>query len=382
MQHRDTIFRFCRGPFLTTAAAVVAFSGLAFPPLAPNQLPPVEKSWKQVCERALSAPLKPPSFPRVQPDSWLRNCDSEALYYGFTASPNYPEAMQCAYYQRAHPEPSSGNPFYGPGVLMMLYANGKGVPRNYDLAIRFACENTWAADAEMEYRIGRLEHLRDTHAITTHFDLCDDGTSGLTEGACALVQESLADAKRTRQIREISATWPTKVTAAFPSLQKAENAFVKARVENEVDLSGTGRVAFQLEEEGVLRDQFLINLKRFAEVDVPAATDRDSEQLEKTLDLLLGQIQSSSGSAWQFTTVTPNGIGTTQRAWLSLLQAWTDFGRVAYPRLDTNRIRAQIIRLRIHQLRSLVKDHVDSRKSSTSHLASPSISLDSPLSIW
>lgn len=336
-----------------TILSIAAISLFSFDGFA--QLPPAENNWKQVCDRALAVPFSVPKFAHARSEKWLGQCDSEALYYGFTAPPEFFDALQCAFYERAHPEPSIGDPFYGPGVLMMLYANGEGVPRDYNLAIRFACENTWAADAEMEYRIGHLEHLRDTHAVTIHFDLCDDGTSGLTEGACASVQENFDDAKRTKQLRDISADWTANVNAAFTTLEKAENAFVKARVENEVDLSGTGRDAFQLEEEGVLKDQFLINLNRFAKADVPAASTSDYRDIQQTLERVYGKIQSSAESAWQFTTVKPAGVRTTERAWLALLEAWADFGRVAYPHLNTDRIRAQITRLRIHQLRSLTK---------------------------
>ncbi|MDQ2842835.1 MAG: hypothetical protein M3Y72_17710 [Acidobacteriota bacterium] len=76
-------------------------------------------------------------------ESALSACNSEALYYGFDKPPNFAAALQCAYYERAHPRPSEGNPFYGPGVLSMIYANGKGAERDYRLAIRFSCENPW-----------------------------------------------------------------------------------------------------------------------------------------------------------------------------------------------------------------------------------------------
>ena len=147
-----------------------------------------EKNWEQVCARSLAAPLTIPSLAHVEADSNLRHCDSTALYYGFDRPADWTAALQCAYYQRAHPGPGQGDPFYGPGVLTMLYANGHGVPRNYDLAIRFACENTWAAGAGLELRIGHLEQLRDTHASASNFDLCDDGMSGLMAAACESVQ--------------------------------------------------------------------------------------------------------------------------------------------------------------------------------------------------
>jgi hypothetical protein len=144
----------------------------------------------------------------------------------------------------------------------MLYANGRGVPRDYNLAIRFACENTWAGDTEMELRIGHLEQL-------TNFDLCDDATSGLMMGACEFIHRQFSAADRRRELDLISATWSAQVKEAFKSLAAAEDDFVSARSGNEVDRSGTGREAFSLEEEGRLRDQFPINLRFFAHGEVP-----------------------------------------------------------------------------------------------------------------
>lgn len=67
----------------------------------------------------------------------------------------------------------------------MIYANGDGVARDYDLSIRFACENTCAADVEMAYRMGHLERLKADGPGAKRFDLCDDAPSGLITGACA-----------------------------------------------------------------------------------------------------------------------------------------------------------------------------------------------------
>ncbi len=314
---------------------------------------PEEKNWKEICARATAAPLATPSFAHVAPESELQHCDSTALYYGFDHAPDPAAALQCAYYERAHPRPSEGDPFYGPGVLSMLYANGRGVERNYNLAIRFACENTWAAEAEMELRIGHLEHLRDTNASASNFDLCDDATSGLLEGACESVQQQFADAKRRKELDAILARWPPGVKAAFQSLDAAEEAFVKARTRNEVDLSGTGRAAFALEEQGRLRDQFLINLQRFAKGDIPSASAADYSDVDHKLNAVYQHIQHAPETAWQYGTIKPPGIRDTELAWLKLRDAWVEFGRLAYPHLSADTVRTQIARLRLHQLQSL-----------------------------
>jgi hypothetical protein len=315
-----------------------------------------EKNWEQVCQDAKARPLAPiePSGPLS--GLQLAHCDETALYYGLGEKPNYAAALQCGWFQRAHPQHSVGNMFYGPGVLMMLYANGKGVSRNYDLAIRFGCENDWAAEAESAYRIGHLEHLRATRSETTTFDLCDDITSGLSDGFCTGIHTRARDAVRAGAIATTLRKLSLSANSAFPLLQAAETEFEKARVNGEVDLSGTSRAAFQLREAGRLRDQFLINLQRFGDGDIPPASAADLHWLDQQLNEVYEQLQHSPAGKWPYGTIKPEGIRATERKWIALVDAWTAFARAAYPNPPVSRIRAQLIRLRLHQLRSLAKD--------------------------
>jgi hypothetical protein len=112
----------------------------------------------------------------------------------------------------------------------------------------------------------------------------------------------------------------------------------------EVDLSGTGRAAFELEEQGRLRDQFLINLRRFGSGDIPQAAPLD-RQLDNVYRNAIGLTASR--------TIASDGIQKTEAAWTALRDQWVDFARVAYPGLSPERIQAQRNRLRIHQLESL-----------------------------
>jgi uncharacterized protein YecT (DUF1311 family) len=275
------------------------------------------------------------------------------LYYGIKGKPDYAAALQCGWYERAHPKPGDANMFYGPGVLTMLYANGQAVPRNYDLAIRFACEQDWASQAEMELRIGHLEAMRDGKADRGRFDLCDDITSGLSMGACTSIQTGRADARRDQEIATGIAKLPGSSKAAFERLRKAEAEFEDARSDSEIDLSGTARGMFALEEEKKLRDQFLINLQRFGSGEVPHTTTSDVASLDHALNSTYQEILHSPANVWQYGTVKPDGIRETERKWVALADAWVEFAREAYPNLDANAVRAQIIRLRLHQLRSL-----------------------------
>ncbi len=332
----------------------------SFPvPSFPQQPPPPtpEKNWQVVCKSSLATTLDSQTPPGPLASGQLSSCDETSLYYGIDKPPDYSAALQCGWYERAHPQSTRGNMFYGPGVLTMLYANGRGARQDYALAIRFACEQTWAAEAEMEYRIGHLEHLETTRAQDPNFDLCDDTTSGLSDGYCTSVNTRARDAVRNRKIDALASALPPAATPLFKSLQAAEAAFEQARIRNEVDVSGTSRGAFQLSEQAKLRDQFLINIERFQKADIPAASDGDLAGLDAKLNVAYQAIQQSIGAEkWKYGTVKPDGIKATESKWLDLVGAWLQFGRLAYPTLTSTRVRAQLIRLRLHQLHSLNPD--------------------------
>lgn len=322
---------------------------------AQTQLPRMEADYKRVCAQATAEPLAPPKFEHPQPETWLQHCHAKVLYYGFDPPPDPAAALQCAWYERAHPQPQSGNPFYGPGVLTMLYANGKGVPRDYNLAIRFVCENRWLSINEIEAMTGDLEDRRDAHATASDFDICKDGFSGLMMGACEGVRQGFADARRGKELADITATWSPAMKDAFQALQAAEDAFEDARTGHEVDLSGTGRAAFALEEQGRLRDQFLINLRRFATGQARGASADERAALDRELDALYQRIEQAPAILWQFSgTIKPQGIRDSEQAWLKLRAAWIQFGQVAYPSLGADAVDAQITRPRLRQLRSLL----------------------------
>lgn len=331
---------------LTLSAAAVSQQRLDYKP---------EKNWQEVCKQAEAQPLTATEPATPLDNDQLTKCDESALYYGLGQKPDYAAALQCGWFERAHPQHTAANMFYGPGILTMLYANGTGVSQNYDLAIRFACENEWAAKAEMAYRIGHLEYLRDTQAQNGAFDLCDDITSGLSGGSCARIHTRARDVERSRKIDHIVESLPASAQRAFPALQAAELAFEQARTEREIDLTGSARAAFQFEEEAKLRDQFLINLERFGRGDIAAAGAADVALLDRKLNEVYQRIQHSDISKWQYGTIKPEGIRDTERKWVLLLDAWSSFAPLAYPNLPETSIRAQLIRLRLHQLRSLLR---------------------------
>jgi len=346
-----------RWPALPCALFTACLYTWAAPALAtlpaPTRAP--EKVWEKTCAQALAQPLKvkEPTGPLSARE--LPNCDAQALYYGFEGKPNHRAALQCGYYQRAHPNPQVGDPFAGPGVLSMLYANGDGVDLDLDLAVRFTCENTWAAPAEISARLEHLERLRTEGANEAPFDLCDDGGSGLMAGACANVQARFRTSKRAKELNALQTGWTPAAKTAFAQLAKAEDAFAEARSREEVDLSGTARAMLSIEEAETLHDQVLVNLKDFKAGRIPAATAAQADQAERDMNATLAQLNSAPAAAWEGMTITPAGIARTQQTWLAARDAWVAFARVAYPNLGDDRVRSRLTRQRAHQLRSLLK---------------------------
>src|SRR5262249_37962369 len=152
-------------------------------------------------------------------------CDSEALYYGFGSKPDYNAALQCAWYERAHPDNVVADMNRGAGVLTMLYANGRDTAADLNLAMRFACEQKWAAPAEMEYRLRHLMDIKDGKPQQMPFDMCDDITSGLNMGKCEDVRQRFADSDRDNKLSAITAKLTSSQRQLYDRLSKAEDNF-------------------------------------------------------------------------------------------------------------------------------------------------------------
>lgn len=322
--------------------------------LAVGQVKATEMEGSKVCAQATASPFMPPAFQNPMTTTELQKCDETALYYGFEHAADPALALQCAYFQRAHPG-RVANPFYGPGVLAMLYANGKGVSRDYNLAIRFACEMTWSEEPETRLRVQRLEELRNARAQTTTFDLCDDGMSTIMAGSCAHVQWQLEERKRTEQQAAITAKWSPEAKQAYDRVDAAEKAFQYARAGNEIDQTGSGRNVFVATEASLLGKQKIINLREVSEGIIPQASSAQASASDEELAAVYERTLQLPADTWTRTTVRPDGVRTTQHAWLEMRDAWVDFGRIAYPNVSAERIRVRITRQRIHQMRSLLR---------------------------
>ena len=151
---------------------VVWMLGLWPAAVAASDAPPHDA----VCSASREVPV-----PAADAGHAAAGCDAARLYYGADGTGDDPVAARhCAYRERAD---DRAGPLGGSGVLMMVYANGQGVPQDIALARRFACEFD-GAPAEVRARLARLQRIADGHD-TAPMDICDDITSGMMAGVCA-----------------------------------------------------------------------------------------------------------------------------------------------------------------------------------------------------
>jgi uncharacterized protein YecT (DUF1311 family) len=336
-----------------TGTFVLASVLLFLPSQASSQQTDVDG--RQECARRSPIEEPPADLPSPEDKQELTNCRSYELYFGLGAPADLIKARKCAYLERDHGKKLPENPFGGAGLLAMIYANGKGVSRNFGLALKFACEVD-GAPAENAARIEHLLQLQNENWAGGNFNLCDDATSGLMQGWCAKLQEDLTQVRRLKKLESLTQNWSSEERQAYMELQSVANAFFDCSSSNEVDLSGTGRAAFEIEVEASLKDGFLGALERFERGQLPKAKATDLAKADAKLNDLYNRIQSAPNQPIEFTTVTPEGIKSAQGAWLRYREAWVEFGKLKYPVVLPESWRAWLTQERVKMLQVWVPD--------------------------
>ena len=285
-----------------------------------NQRPPACTQWDKI-------EIPPADLPTQQDRQTLASCYSDDLYFGFHGPADLVKARKCAYLER---EGGNAPIFGGSGLLMMIYANGKGASRNFDLALKFACEFDGAPEGS-QGQINYLLRLRAKHWTGDKFSLCDGASSGYMQGVCASLQEEFHQAARARKIDSMVERWTPAEKTALSDLQKAASKFIEASSDNEIDMSGTGRDAFSFQWQAWLSDGFVAALERSEQGQFPSFSTDEFKKADQKLNAVYSGIQSAKPNPEAMGTVTPQGIRTAQRAWLLYSEAWVKFGLIKYP---------------------------------------------------
>jgi uncharacterized protein YecT (DUF1311 family) len=289
------------------------------------------------CAALLKIELPGVDLPTPPNRTSLQGCDSSKLYYGAGASPDYRAARLCAYIEReAEDQPEVG----GAAVLMMIYANGRGIERNIELARRFACE-TEGAPAELEGRLQHLTDIAELDASEVEFDICDDITSGYMSGVCARLGAEATARTRAQRTDALQKSWPAGKRSAYAVLRRAADVYFQSRLDGEVDISGSARGAFVIGEQESLEDDFLQHLLDFDAGRLPLGDAVALKRADAALNAAYAEAMKQAkpdnpdDAFGMLGSVRPEGIRAAERLWIRYRDAWAEFGTSQYP--DTTR---------------------------------------------
>jgi hypothetical protein len=265
-------------------------------------------------------------------------CSSYKLYSGVGVKSDWIAAHKCAWSERLatqaglEPRYTIDSVFGGSAMLTVLYANGEGTDGNIPLAIRFACE-AGGAPAEIG---GRIEHLESMalprSSPTGEFKFCDDITSGFMMGFCAASSSEIDDQIRMEALKAISRDWTAAQKSAFQLLLSAKETYAEAHARGEVDLSGTARAMYEIEERDGIRDNFLTALKSFETGALPKASPDEASESDARLNYEYRRAMADAEAhKSDYGAIQPEGIRNAERTWLKYRVAWVAFGKTRYP---------------------------------------------------
>ena len=304
---------------------------------------------KAICRAVRGREPPPGDRPSAAVAAALKNCNSEALFYGIGMAADPAKARQCAFVeaQAAVPDEMAA-PFTGTAMLMTIYANGVGAARDLDVATHLACRID-GAPAESDGRVLHLRKLKAEGWKGSDFHFCDDITSGLAMGWCAGHYARIAAAQRETLIAALTRGWKPAERAAFVRLRAAEERYAEAHSGGEIDATGTMRGVFWTVARENRAHELLGLVQGLAEArPVPrgaggfAGADR---ALNAAYRARLAALRSES-----YGTVTVEGVRGAQRAWLGYRDAFLAFAALKYPKTSRDRLAAHLTRLRIATL--------------------------------
>jgi hypothetical protein len=329
-------------------AGVVLFCCVAYATEDMDSTPPVvDKKTKNVTAPASDRPTP-------EEVTKLKGCNSVDLYYGIGAPADPVAARKCAFLEQAKGERMVSG---GSMILMMVYANGAGVERNFDLSLHYSSrldeDHEISSVAYKNIRL-HLEKLKAEKWAGNDFDFCEFTTSGYMLGYCAYLKARLMDQDRNVRILKIASTLKPEHQHLFDALEQASEKFTRTRTAKETCLMGTAATAVQMIEEQKLKEDYVQMLEAFAGRRERRYSIADYTDQSAKLDKILGRIANTPNDQKVECSITMSGIKRTQKAWEAYRDAFAQYASARYPRIAADSVKTWLIVKRIHTLRALI----------------------------
>src|SRR5215471_389891 len=166
---------------------------------------------KQICASVKDIQLPAADRPTAAEIKILAKCSSVNAYYGFGQPVDVMNARKCAY---AEIDRGDKDILGGKAMLMMIYANGKGVPRNFDLALNLAC-TIGGEPGDAAGRIRQLDRLKKSNWTGDNFGICSHSSGHDLYAQCVILQERFDKVERDQKFNDLSAKWSAPEQKAF-----------------------------------------------------------------------------------------------------------------------------------------------------------------------
>jgi hypothetical protein len=276
---------------------------------------------KQMCAAVKDVELPAADRPTPAEEKTLANCVSLDLYFGFGQTADPVKARKCAY---AEIDRNDKTAIGGKAILMMVYANGKGATRNFDVAIKLACL-LGGGPGDDAGRVYQLDRLKKQNWAGNNFSVCDHSSGRELYEQCAILSERFDKIERDQKFDELIAGWKPAEKKAFQTFMGEANKFYEVQAKNGVDLEGT----FEIQEEIFFKNNLLTSLQALERGELPNYTAEEFQKSEAEEQAAYQRTQNGPDTKWG--TITRESVRKSQDEWLRYRNAWIAFGREKYP---------------------------------------------------
>ncbi|MGB8130884.1 MAG: hypothetical protein WCG81_13920 [Candidatus Angelobacter sp.] len=276
---------------------------------------------KQMCAAVKDLELPAADHPTPAEEKALAKCVSVDLYFGLGQTADPAKARKCAY---AEMDRNDKAPIGGKAILMMVYANGNGAARNFDVALKLAC-SLGGAPGDDAGRVYQLDRLKKQNWAGKNFSVCDHSSGREMYEQCAILSERFDKIERDQKFNELIAGWKPAEKKAFQAFMEEANRFYENQAKNGVDLEGT----FEIQEEIFFKNNLLSSMQALERGELPKYTAEEFQRAEAAE--IAAYQRTQTGDVTQWGTVTRQSVQKSEDEWRRYCSAWIAFARQKYP---------------------------------------------------
>jgi uncharacterized protein YecT (DUF1311 family) len=281
-----------------------------------------------VCELAEKIP-NPQSDLQQDGTNAVEHCNVWNMYYGVGQPVDLRGARYCAYSNLGGEDSSEIN-VEAPAVLAMIYAGGKGVAANLQLAVKFACEikEGWGDNSDL---VKMLDAKQKEGVTRVDLDVCDAPTGREMGYGCLMRdQDRVADEATTAEKR-FDGVGDSAQQAAFELLLQARQGLLYAHTAEEP--TGTvGLAQESISEETDAQKMWARDLNYLADGKPPRYTEQEFAKADAALNVAYRDARATKCASDYCTT--SEQVLQAERAWLAYREAWVSYANLRWPKVS------------------------------------------------